>query len=262
MPESLSIDDLLEDECLAELVRDDELGVRRWMYEDGEIVLREGERATQLYVLESGALRIETGQADESDQGRILATVISEKDRRRAFGEMAFFLDGVRTATVRSVGSSRVLEVQETGITLLFRRFPDLVLELFSDLVSKLRLTTESFEAMRDAQEIPIEEIFIGSEEAGVFLEIGDRVDRLYRVTSGTVRLVDSEGKEERVSDNDSKGSFLLATAFLRGELSEVRIEVDAGTVLQSIDSASREAVIRAFPELALAIIDSLEAPN
>jgi CRP-like cAMP-binding protein len=75
-------------------------------YEDGEIIARQGDPAVELYVVQDGAVEI------VAEDGAI-EVVLRCAGRSEILGEMAIFDGGVRSATMRSRGRSRVLTIDK-----------------------------------------------------------------------------------------------------------------------------------------------------
>lgn len=75
-------------------------------YEDGEIIARQGDTAAELYVVQDGTVEI---VAEDGATGVVLRSA----GRREILGEMAIFDGGVRCATMRSKGRSRVLTLDK-----------------------------------------------------------------------------------------------------------------------------------------------------
>jgi len=76
-------------------------------YNDGEIILRQGEKGNCMYVIQSG-------KAEVLEKGynniEIKLAVLSKGD---VFGEMAIFQEEIRSATVRALGKVRVIVVDK-----------------------------------------------------------------------------------------------------------------------------------------------------
>ena len=76
-------------------------------YNDGEIIVRQGEKDNCMYVIQSGKVKVlQTGY----DNKEIQLAVLSKWD---VFGEMALFQDEIRSATVRAIGKVRVIVVDK-----------------------------------------------------------------------------------------------------------------------------------------------------
>ena len=73
-------------------------------YKDGEVIISQGEVGNNLYVIQEGQAEVFVETAGHE----VRLAVIDEGD---FFGEMALIDKGVRSATVRSLGESRVLTV-------------------------------------------------------------------------------------------------------------------------------------------------------
>jgi hypothetical protein len=76
-------------------------------YNDGEIIVRQGEKGNCMYVIQSG--KVEVLQSGD-DNKEIHLTVLSKGD---VFGEMAIFQEEIRSATVRALGKVRVIVVDK-----------------------------------------------------------------------------------------------------------------------------------------------------
>jgi len=77
------------------------------VYNDGEIIVRQGEKGNCMYVMQSGdAEVVQIGH----DKKEIRLTVLTKGD---VFGEMALFQEEVRSATVRALGKVRVIVVDK-----------------------------------------------------------------------------------------------------------------------------------------------------
>jgi len=87
--------------------------VRRESYKTDDTVLAEGETSDNLYVIASGAVRVERG-----------TETIAELDPGCHFGEMAVLTNRPRTATVRANGPTRLLALSRRAIVALFERRP------------------------------------------------------------------------------------------------------------------------------------------
>jgi CRP-like cAMP-binding protein/flavin-dependent dehydrogenase len=76
-------------------------------YNDGEIIVRQGEKGNCMYVIQSGVAEVvQTGH----DNKEIRMALLSKGD---VFGEMAIFQEEVRSATVRARGKVRVIVVDK-----------------------------------------------------------------------------------------------------------------------------------------------------
>ncbi len=114
-------------------------------YEDGEAIIKEGDRDDWLYFLLSGAIRIEKGGVE-------IATV---EKTGEMFGEMRLIDNLSRSASVFAVGQTIALAVDttgggRTGISDERAEFLFLLYRMFAEYMSiRLRLTNEELIAAK-----------------------------------------------------------------------------------------------------------------
>lgn len=114
------------------------------VYRDGEIIISEGDVGTCMYV-------IQEGQAEafvRKGRREIRLSLLNPGD---FFGEMALFDREVRSATVRSIGESRVLTVDKRNLLRRIQEDPTLALRLIETLTRRIRrLTNEVVRSVAD----------------------------------------------------------------------------------------------------------------
>jgi hypothetical protein len=102
-------------------------------YLPGEVILKQGERGDELYLLIAGRVRIFTNYGEPSEV---------EKPEQRAvssFGEMAVLHDGTRSATVVAADRSHLLCLDGNSLRELLMQMPEISLEMFRVLVERVR---------------------------------------------------------------------------------------------------------------------------
>jgi CRP/FNR family cyclic AMP-dependent transcriptional regulator len=99
----------------------------------GEAIFRQGDPATELFVVESGTIEIRLGD-------RVIDTVSGHG----IFGEMALIDGGIRSATAVASTDVRVVPVDEQQFLFLVRHTPYFALNVMRVMVQRLR-------AIRDA---------------------------------------------------------------------------------------------------------------
>ena len=76
---------------------------------DGQVMVFQGELTTDLFIIASGKLEVVEGSGDTA----VRLALLTDND---VFGEVAFFDEDERSATVRSLGSSTLLRMtREAG---------------------------------------------------------------------------------------------------------------------------------------------------
>lgn len=123
--------------------------MRRHRLQPGTVLIRQGDPADRLYVLAEGRLEVvEVGRTIESGQ---------------MFGEIAFFSPGQRrTATVRSIGPSTVLSIDEVTFRQLLFQNPAFAFEVtrlsvgrLADEVARLQRDGPAADAVSAPQATP-----------------------------------------------------------------------------------------------------------
>jgi len=115
--------------------------VRRESYEPDDTVLAEGETSDNLYVIASGAVRVERG-----------AETVAELEPGCHFGEMAVLTNRPRTATVRATGATRLLALSRRTILALFERRPVIGMKFLWTLAQVQSVRLDEALMWRDAQ--------------------------------------------------------------------------------------------------------------
>ncbi len=102
-------------------------------FKQGEIIFREGDPATELYVIKSGRVDITTGN-------RLLATL----DDNGIFGEMALIDKTPRSATVTAATDVELVPVNEKQFLFLVSQTPFFALKVMRVLAGRLRIANKA----------------------------------------------------------------------------------------------------------------------
>lgn len=114
------------------------------IYEDGDIIIRQGETGDSMYVVQSGQVEVLQTSPEEGEQH------LAFLETGDFFGEMAVFEKIVRSATVRSVGESRVLKVDNKTLLRRIREDPLLAVNLLKTMSHRIRHLNEEIARHRD----------------------------------------------------------------------------------------------------------------
>ena len=112
-------------------------------YRDGEVIILQGELGDSMYVIQSG--KVDVCQC--SDDGEQHLAFLEAGD---FFGEMAVFEKIVRSATVRSVGASRVLKIDNKTLLRRIREDPLLAVNLLKTMSHRIRQLNSELAHHRD----------------------------------------------------------------------------------------------------------------
>jgi CRP/FNR family transcriptional regulator, cyclic AMP receptor protein len=103
-------------------------------FKAGDVILREGEAAEELYIVKSGKVEIRLGN-------RLLDTL----PEHSIFGEMALIDRSPRSATVIAVTDTTIVPVGEKQFLFLVSRTPHFALNVLRVLAQRLRTANAVF---------------------------------------------------------------------------------------------------------------------
>ncbi len=101
-------------------------------YHDGELIIRENETGSCMYVIQQGA--VEVFQQRDGRTSRL--AILGEGD---FFGEMAIFENETRSASVRAHGTVRVITVDKKNFLKRIHEDPTLAYHIIQTMSKRLR---------------------------------------------------------------------------------------------------------------------------
>jgi hypothetical protein len=104
------------------------------IYQDGEIIVRQGEIGDCMYVVQDGSVEVLIESGDQQVQLNVLG-------KNEFFGEMAIFNREIRSATVRAMGPARILTIDHNNLLQHIHEDPSLayrLMEVMSARINKL----------------------------------------------------------------------------------------------------------------------------
>ena len=116
------------------------------IYMDGEAIIRQGDSGESMYVVQSG--RVEVVQDGEDGSEQHLAYL----EAGDFFGEMSVFEKEVRSATVRSAGEARVLQIDKKTLLRRIREDPLLAVNLLKTMSHRIRYLNAEIARHRETQ--------------------------------------------------------------------------------------------------------------
>jgi CRP-like cAMP-binding protein len=163
------------------------LAVKR--LEDGEVITRQGEPGTALYLVAAGEVRVYTTDAEgEREIARLYENTL--------FGEMALITQQPRSASVAAVGEADIIEVSREALARVTAQLPAVkeVLDRFTRerLIKNLLQTSPLFAPFTKAQQSDLLRRFEGHEaERGMeVIKQGEPGQGLFVVLSGELEVV------------------------------------------------------------------------
>jgi CRP/FNR family transcriptional regulator len=116
-------------------------------YQDGELVVRQGEEGDCLFVVQEGQLEVVRVEAGKE-------TLIRMVSKDELFGEMAVFERQVRSATVRARGTARVLTLDKKNFLRRVNEDPSLAFRIVETMSRRVReLSAQVVELRRQLAE-------------------------------------------------------------------------------------------------------------
>ncbi|MGD8753963.1 MAG: cyclic nucleotide-binding domain-containing protein [Anaerolineales bacterium] len=106
------------------------------VYQDGEVIIQQGDVGTCMYVIQEGRVEVVTGE-----QGK--ETRLAIREAGDFIGEMSIFEREVRSATVRALGSARVLTVDKKNFMRRIHADPSLALRIVETMSKRIRELSE-----------------------------------------------------------------------------------------------------------------------
>ncbi len=102
------------------------------VYQDGEVIVRQGEVGDCMYVIQEGQVEVVL----EKDGEEVRLAVRGEGE---FFGEMAIFEREVRMATVRALGQARVLTIDKKNFLRRIHKDPSLAYHIVQTMSRRIR---------------------------------------------------------------------------------------------------------------------------
>ena len=105
-------------------------------YENGEVIIKQGEFGDCIYVIQQGRVEV----IDESGEKEVKLAELGEKE---FFGEMGLFEKDVRSATIRSIGRTKVLTIDKRNFYQTVQKDPSIAYRLLERMSYRLRETNK-----------------------------------------------------------------------------------------------------------------------
>jgi CRP-like cAMP-binding protein len=102
------------------------------VYQDGEVIVRQGEVGDCMYVVQEG--QVEVVAEKEGEKVRLAV-----RGQGEFFGEMAIFEREVRMATVRALGQARILTIDKKNLLRRIHEDPSLAYRIVQTMSRRIR---------------------------------------------------------------------------------------------------------------------------
>jgi len=122
------------------------------IYQHGATIVRQGELGDSMYVIQDGQVEVVSNTGNREVQLAILG-------KNEFFGEMAIFEHEFRSATVRALGTARILTVDHKNFLRRIHEDPSLAYRLMEVMSSRVRrLSTEVTNLKQDTSPLDVKE--------------------------------------------------------------------------------------------------------
>lgn len=220
------------------------------VFREGECLIEEGGTTREVFLVFQGAVVVEQGEG----AGRtILALLEAQPGHPLILGEMAWFGDMPRTATVRASGATMALRLEPGHLDAILEGHPSLTARLCKQFTQRLKETNEALHALQDRFRLMPRRQLV--QDGEVLFQAGTPAVELMQLMSGEVELGARVVRAESLP-----GGFLNLEAYLTGDPHRVSARARGMVFLVALGQERREAVVRSFPEVILELFSSRRA--
>ena len=111
---------------------------RERLFQPGDVLMRQGDRAETMHVILSGRVRVSREQPGSAE-----AITLAELGPGSVVGEIGVLDGGPRTATVSALEATETLELHHTLLMVVLLQYPEVSAELLTTLSKRLRSTDQ-----------------------------------------------------------------------------------------------------------------------
>lgn len=113
------------------------------LYDDGEIIIRQGEVGDCMYVIQEGEVVIYLEEGGNE-------VVVATRKEGDFFGEMALFDRDLRSATVRARGKARILTVDKSNLLSRIHKDPSMAFRVLETMSNRIRELLSEINRLND----------------------------------------------------------------------------------------------------------------
>jgi CRP-like cAMP-binding protein len=116
------------------------------IYQDGELIICEGEEGDCMYVIQEGQVEVLIKGEEDRD------IRLGVRQKGEFIGEMAIFDRDVRSATVRALGQARVLTVDKKNFMRRVHEDPSLAFRLVETMSHRIRELSDEVARLKQVE--------------------------------------------------------------------------------------------------------------
>jgi len=222
-----------------------------------EFLIHGSDPAQDIFLLLRGHCLVEQPDAPrERTPGNELAVLQAEPDAPVFVGEMAYLGDALRSASVRSVMATHTLRLKPAHLDTIMDHFPGFTRVLCRQFARRLGEANTAIKRHQKNNAMDVEQRFLSPGE--VLVEEGTPADKLFQLVDGVLL---EKGEPEKTIRTEGEGPTFIGTRpFFLGGTHPSRIVAKTPAIVVALGKSREAAIIRNFPELALALIRSINS--
>jgi CRP-like cAMP-binding protein len=222
-------------------------------YRDGEYLIHEDEEEQDLYIIVKGAYTVERPPLLPSGPPVILTSEMCDPDHVAIVGEMAYFGDYRRTASVRSSGSTYTLCLKPSHIDLIMDGFPGLTRVICQQFTRRLKEANDAIREFRSKFALAATKHLMHT--GTVLFSTGDPAPLIYQLLIGEVEI-ERDGQKSVVTNDNLPQGFLEPDAYFRNRKHGTTATALTDCILVSVDQKHKDTLVRCYPELASRVME------
>lgn len=224
------------------------------MFLDGDHLVEEGEESQESYLVLRGSYVVEQRKKSGGDgPGAPLAIQVVDESEPVFVGEIAYLGDSKRTATVRASGSVYTLRLSPEHMQAISEEFTELSHVMSKQIATRLKEADLIIATYREQLDMKTETRFL--KEGELLYTEGTPANALFHLVDGRVVKTSSAGVEE-IGVTKTAADFLNARPFFMGTPNDAKVHTKGNAIVVVIDSSSRTAAVRNFPDMLLALLN------
>lgn len=222
-------------------------------YRDGEYLIRESEEDRDLFIVVKGAYTVEHPPLLQGGPPVIVASVMCDPTDISIVGEMAYFGDYRRTASVRSSGSTYALRLKPAHIDVITDGYPVLTRTLCRQFATRLKEANDALREFQNRFALVTTKHMLHDGE--ILFRAGEPSSALYQLLVGTIELT-REGRVTSVTNAELIQGFLEPEAYLKNRPHDTTARAQGDCILVSVVQAHKETLVRCYPQLASRVLE------
>lgn len=192
------------------------------VYSDGEIIFKEGEKGENMFVIQSGQVRI-TKKTNSGDM------TIATLDKGEIFGEMSLFDKLPRSANATAVKETRVLKIDKSKFFSTVSRDPSLVFKILETTSMRIRRLDDELAKLKNSKLEVLRSSMNVDETCEMILE---EAKNIITTDNGSIMLLD-----------DNSNSLSIKSAFGNDTGTKMALTIGEGVAGDVLKTGKAELV-------------------